>query len=343
MAGPERQARVIGGTEGGGVNDTVIEVHPDEAGMRLDALIAGRNPDITRSQAEKLVKSGGVSVDGRPARPGRRVEPGERVRFEHPTADATPALPCLPLDVIFEDDSLLVINKAQGLVVHPAPGHASGTLVDALLARYPDMRSVGQEGRQGIVHRLDRDTSGLMVIAKTAAAYGELARQVREREVERRYLAVTWGRLEEDVLWIEVPIARKLHDPTRMAAVPRPGADRKVKSARTEVRVLERFPWMTLVEARIATGRTHQIRVHLSHEGHPVVGDPVYGRRRAKEGKLSLDAETVSLVEALRGQALHAQTLSFRHPLTAQTMTFSVPPPAAMAYLLAKLRRTAAG
>jgi 23S rRNA pseudouridine1911/1915/1917 synthase len=326
------------------VNDPVaaFEVELHEAGMRLDALIAARSPGITRSQAERLVKSGGVSVDGRPAPPGRRVESGEKVQFAFPAADATPAPPPPVLAVIFEDDSLVVISKPQGLVVHPAPGHLSGTLVDALLARYPAMRSVGQVGRQGIVHRLDRDTSGLMVVAKTEEAYGELARQVREREVERRYLALVWGLLEEDFLWIEVPIARRLRGPARMVAVPRPGADRKVKSARTEVRALERFTSMALVEARIATGRTHQIRVHLSHEGHAVVGDPVYGRRQAKQEKLSLDAEMASLVEALPGQALHAQTLSFRHPVTAQTMTFSVPPPAAMANLLARLRRTAA-
>jgi 23S rRNA pseudouridine1911/1915/1917 synthase len=321
---------------------TAFVVEPQEAGMRLDAVIAGRDPAVTRSQAEKLVKSGAVRVDGKPVRPGRRVEPGEKVEFAYPAAEATPAPPDVPPTIIFEDDSVLVIQKPQGLVVHPAPGHTSGTLVDWLLARYPGMGSVGQAGRQGIVHRLDRDTSGLMVIAKTEEAYGELARQVREREVERRYLALVWGRLEEDVLWIEVPIARKLHDPTRMAAVPRPDADRKAKSARTEVRVLERFPSMTLVEARIATGRTHQIRVHMAHEGHPVVGDPVYGLRQAKQGKLSLDRETLSLVAALPGQALHAQTLSFRHLVTGQTMTFSVPPPVAMAYLLARLGRIAA-
>ena len=326
------------------MNDTVtaFEVQPQEAGVRLDALIALHNPGLTRSQAERLIKSGGVSVDGTPARTGRRVESGEHVQVALPAADASLAVPPPTLAIVFEDDSLIVIDKSQGVVVHPAPGHRSGTLVDALLARYPGMRSVGQVGRQGIVHRLDRDTSGLMVVAKTEAAYVELARQVREREAERRYLALVWGRMEEDLLWIEVPIARRLRGPARMVAVPRPEADRAAKSARTEVRTLERFTSMTLVEVRIATGRTHQIRVHLSHQGHGVVGDPVYARRQAKQEKLSLDAETISLVEALPGQALHAQTLFFRHPLTAQAMTFSVPPPAAMGDLLARLRRTAA-
>ena len=320
---------------------TVLEVQPDEAGTRLDAFIAAHSPGMTRSQAEKLVRSGAVRVDGAPARQGRRLEPGGKVEFRPPAPELLPAAPSIPLDIMFEDDSVLVISKPQGMVVHPAPGHPSGTLADALVTHYPALQSVGQPGRPGIVHRLDRDTSGLMVAAKSDAAYRELVRQVRERTLERRYLALAWGRIEEDVLWVEVPIARQLRDRTRMAAVPRPDAERKAKSARTELRTLERFPQMTLVEARIATGRTHQIRVHLAHLGHPVVGDPVYGRRRAKQEKLTLDAETLSLVEALPGQALHAQTLSFRHPLTGQVLAFSVPASREMSGLLARLGRIA--
>jgi 23S rRNA pseudouridine1911/1915/1917 synthase len=315
-----------------------LEVRADEAGMRLDALVAARGLGFTRSQVEKLSKAGGVRVGGRPARPGRRMEAGERVELERPApAAGTPAPEAIPLEVLFEDDHLLVMVKPQGMVVHPGAGQQSHTLVNALLARHPGL-AVGPAHRPGIVHRLDRDTSGLMVVAKTELAYRELSRQVRERELERRYLALVWGKITEDRLLVEVPLGRQLRDPRRMAAVPRPGPARKVRSAMTEVGTLERFGPITLVEVRIATGRTHQIRVHLAHQGHPVVGDRVYGLRRARQEKTALDAETLVLVSALPGQALHAQFLCFRHPASEQKLSFWSPPPREMAELIARLR-----
>lgn len=321
---------------------TVLEVQPAEAGMRLDAFVAKRGLGLTRSQVEKLIRAGSVRVNGMRAKQGARLEAGDRVEVESSTTRA-PASEPVPLDILFEDDQVLVVNKQQGLVVHPAPGHRTGTLVDALLARNPRLTRVGAPGRPGIVHRLDKDTSGLMVVAKTEAAYEELARQVRERELERRYLALIWGRMQEDRLIMETPIGRKPSDPTRMVAAPDSTGKRDVRSARTEIRVLERLGEMTLVEARIATGRTHQIRVHLAHQGYPVVGDRVYGLRGARQGKVMLDVETLSLVTALPGQALHAQTLLFRHPVTRQTLSFSVPAPRQMANLLAHLRRIGPG
>jgi 23S rRNA pseudouridine1911/1915/1917 synthase len=323
---------------------TSLEVGAEEAGLRLDVFVARRGVGLTRSQVEKLTKLGKVRVGGKLARPGQHVEAGERVEVVLPEPqEGRSLLPePAPLDILFEDDQLLVLNKPQGLVVHPGVGHLAGTLVNALLARYPALKVGSGRHRPGIVHRLDRDTSGLMVVAKTELAFAELGRQIRERELQRRYLALVWGGISEDRAIIEVPIGRHRRDRMRMAAVPVPEADRSVRPAHTEVRVLERLGRTTLVEARLGTGRTHQIRVHLAHIGHPVVGDRAYGLRKAKQEKAGLDAETLALVAALPGQALHAHALSFRHPVTGQQVSFSVSPPHPMAELLTHLRRTAA-
>lgn len=319
---------------------TVLDVEPGEVGMRVDAFLAKREAGASRSQAEKLITSGRVRVNGKRARPGQRLEAGNRVEVS-PSEDRECA-PSTPFDIVFEDDHLLVLAKPQGLVVHPAPGHRTGTVSDILAEQRPGLSAVGLPGRPGIVHRMDKDTSGLMVVAKTQAAYEDLALQVREREVERRYLLLAWGEIREDRLIIEVPLVRRLRGPGRMTAVPAPTEAENAKAAKTEVRVLERLRVMTLAEARIATGRTHQIRVHLAHEGHPVVADPLYGVRRAKQEKLALDARTLSLVKSLRGQALHAQTLTLRHPVGGQRLSFSVPPPRGLSDLLAHMRQLTA-
>ncbi|UCC69783.1 MAG: RluA family pseudouridine synthase [Armatimonadota bacterium] len=309
--------------------------------MRLDVLVARRCATITRSQAERLAKSGRVHVNGRAARAGHRVAAGERVEVRLPpdTGDGLPKPEGIPLDILFADDHILVVNKPQGMVVHPAAGRRTGTLVNALLARAGPLAQGSGPHRPGIVHRLDKDTSGLIVIAKSDIAYAELSRRMRQREVERRYLALVWGVLREDRLLIDVPIGRHLGDWKRMAAVSRPEAGRRVRSATTDIRVSERLGPATLVEARPATGRTHQIRVHLAHQGHPVVGDRVYGLRRARQEKVALDAETLAQVRALPGHALHALMLSFAHPVSGQQLRFSAPPPAAMSGLVAYLRR----
>ena len=317
-----------------------LTVGEEEAGLRLDVFLARCGPGLTRSQAEKLARSGRVRVAGRSARAGRRLEAGEVVEFELPSRgeEPVPAAEAIRLEVLFEDEHILVVNKAPGMVVHPGAGRQSGTLVNALLAHTRALARGAGPQRPGIVHRLDRDTSGLLVVAKNDAAYAELSRQVRRREMERRYLALVWGRVREDRLIVDVPIGRRLGDRKRMAAVPGPDGGRRVRPAQTDVQVLERLGPITLVEARLATGRTHQIRVHLAHVGHPVVGDRTYGRRRAREEEAALDVETMARVRGVSGQCLHAHALRFRHPATGQQLSFSAGPAQPMADLLAHLR-----
>jgi 23S rRNA pseudouridine1911/1915/1917 synthase len=316
-----------------------LRVDGREAGRRLDVFVAHHIPGLSRSQVERLAKSGRILLDGRPVRPGRRVAAGEVVQVSLPQRGPTRLLPEeTALDILFEDGHVLVVNKPRGMVVHPGAGRESGTLVNALLAHCRNLAEGSGPHRPGIVHRLDRNTSGLMVIAKSDAAYQDLSRQVRTRQVDRRYHAIAWGEIPEDRLLINVPVGRHSRDRTRMAAVPQPGSGPSARSALTHLRVLERLDRMTLVEASLNTGRTHQIRVHLAHIGHPVVGDPVYGRRRARQEQVGLSADTAARVQALGGQALHAHTLRFRHPLGGQDVSFTAPLPDDMAVLLAHLR-----
>ena len=310
-----------------------LEVQASQGGLRVDAFLA-QHVGVTRSQVEKLAKQGGVLVNGRPAKPGRRLEPGERVQAQLPPPVEPGLRPePIPLTILYEDDSLIVLAKPSGLVVHPGAGRAGGTLVNALLAHCPTLVG-GERDRPGIVHRLDRDTSGVMVVAKGVESYQCLSRQVRSREMDRRYLALAWGVIREDHLIIAVPITQHETKRERMAAAVGPDMGRRVRAAVTDLRVQVRFQQMTLVEAKLVTGRTHQLRVHLAHIGHPVVGDPVYGRRTARRMEALLDPYTLALVRALPGQALHAQSLTFRHPITGQEMAFSAPPPPELGRLL---------
>ncbi len=318
-----------------------FEVEPSAIGKRLDAFLAG-HPELglSRSQVERLAKAGKVLVNGRPAPPGRRLTASEKITLTLPrpsTSEIAPAPEPFPLDILFEDEHLLVLNKPRGLVIHPGAGRPSGTLVNALLAHTGILAFGSAPFRPGIVHRLDRDTSGLMVVAKSEEAYADLTRQVRERTLDRRYLALVWGNIREDHLLIDLPIGRHLQDRKRMAAVSRPSPGRKLRSAQTHLTILQRFGPMTLVEAKLITGRTHQIRVHLAHEGHPVVGDRIYGRRRASREHAGLPPKTLALVQKLTGQALHAHRISFRHPVGGQDLVFSAPPPDDMAALLSHL------
>jgi 23S rRNA pseudouridine1911/1915/1917 synthase len=318
-----------------------LEVGPNDAGQRLDVFLAQRIEPLTRSQAERLAKSGRVRVNGRPAAAGHRVVAGEHVDVSLPSAPPErPQAEEIPLAILFEDEHIIVVNKPRGMVVHPAGGRHSGTLVNALLSHARTLASGAGPHRPGIVHRLDRDTSGLLVVAKTDEAYTHLSGQVRRRELERHYLALVWGRIREDRLLIDVPIGRHPRDGTRMAAVPRPSDGRKVRSARTDVIVLDRLGPVTLVEARLGTGRTHQIRVHLAHQGHPVVGDPAYGLRRSRRERVALDSAARELLRGLRGQALHAHLLRLRHPVGGQELTFTAPLPAEMAALVSHLSAT---
>lgn len=298
------------------------EVGPGEAGERLDIFLAARAGVSSRSEVRRWIDFGRVLVDGQPTRASHKMRAGERVEWRPPPPiPAEPQPEAIPLSILFEDDDLLVIDKPKGLVVHPAPGHAQGTLVNALLHHCPDLPGIGGVRRPGIVHRLDKDTSGVMVVAKTPVAMRALVRQLKERTVRRTYAALVHGGFREDEGTIDAPIGRHPTQRVRMAVVPDGG-----RPAVTHFRVLERLGEYTWLEARLETGRTHQIRVHLAFIGHPVAGDPIYSRRPEVLG--------------LTSQALHARELSLVHPRTGEPLTFQAPLPEEMR---AALRRLGAG
>ncbi|MCA1842820.1 MAG: RluA family pseudouridine synthase [Actinobacteria bacterium] len=294
------------------------------AGERVDRVVAMLT-DLPRGEVARLVAEGLVTLDGRPVTAkGRRVAEGEQLAVELPAAAdlrLTPD-PEVEVHVVHADDEVIVVDKQAGLVVHPGSGHKTGTLVQGLLARFPDLGSigVGEPDRPGVVHRLDAGTSGLLVVARTAAAYAELVEQLKARTVERRYLALVVGTVEAPAGLVDAPVGRSGADPTRMAVSSRG------REARTRYETLERFTEpmeCTLVECRLETGRTHQIRVHMRAIGHPVVGDPRYGGARAALG-------------APR-PFLHAHQLSFVHPGTGQPASFSSPLPSDLAAVRRRL------
>ncbi|HEY8552433.1 MAG TPA: RluA family pseudouridine synthase [Thermaerobacter sp.] len=306
----------------------VFVVPASAAGERLDVFLARQESlELTRSAIQRLIRRHQVRVNGRPARPSRRLEPGEEVVVELPAPEPSGVVAePLPLDVVYEDADLVVLNKPRGWVVHPAPGHPQGTLANALLARYPEMEGVGGPGRPGIVHRLDRDTTGLLVVARSPLAYRELVRLLKERKVRREYLALVRGSPEVREGTIDAPIGRHPVDRKRMAVLPDGG-----RAARTHFQVVERAGRYTLLRCWLETGRTHQIRVHLAFIGLPVAGDPVYGGRHA-QGELGLE-----------GQALHAARLTFPHPRDGRPLDFTVPPPADFTQALERARAGATG
>ena len=315
-----------------------LEVPETAAGARLDRWLARtRNTGLSRNRLQQLIAQGRVLVNGRAAKPSLKLKAGDKLEVSVPPRRRTRIAPePQPLVVVYEDDHVLVLEKPAGLVVHPGAGVQSGTLVNALLHHAPEIASVGGEGRPGVVHRLDRDTSGLLVVAKTEDAYLFLVESLRERQVKRVYQAIVWGDPGPDAGTIDLPIGRDPRDRKRMAVVRGPAA----KPARTRWRVLERYGLATLVEARLETGRTHQIRVHLSALRHPVVGDPVYGGRVKK--MLSLRQSERSLADALlrllRRQALHAAELEFAHPVTGAILRFRSDPPQDFREALERLR-----
>lgn len=287
--------------------ETILLIAETEA-PRIDAYLA-ENTVFTRSKIQGWIKNGAIEKNGRPCKANAEVKTGDtiRMRVETENGDALPEPEDIPLDVIYEDDDLAVVNKPKGMVVHPAPGNTSGTLVNALLYRFQTLSGAGGETRPGIVHRIDRLTSGLLVVAKNDAAHEALAKQFAAHTAHREYLCLVHGNFKEDSGTIDAPIGRHHTDRKRMAVT------ENGRRAVTHWRVLERFGTETLLDVALETGRTHQIRVHMAYVKHPILGDEVYGSAASKLG--------------LNGQALHGYRLTFTHPRTGETMSFTAPLP----------------
>lgn len=293
-----------------------VEVGSDQHGARLDTFLAGALPDRSRSQIQKLIKEGRIDGPTTPLRPSTPVRAGQRFRIEIPEAVPIAVSPeDIPLRVLYEDGDLLVLDKAAGMVVHPGAGHTEGTLVSALLHHVDDLSGIGGALRPGIVHRLDRGTSGVMVVAKNDRAHQELARQFQDREVEKEYIALVWGVVQAGRR-IDAAIGRDPGNRQKMST-----RARRARSAVTRVTKAEHLKGVSLLHVAIATGRTHQIRVHLSAIGHPIVGDSTYGgvHRRV--------ADDVRAVQRLERPFLHAARLAFTHPIDGRRLTFDSPLP----------------
>ena len=288
------------------MEEEILSIIAEESGERIDALLARTLEGLSRSAAQRLLEEGRVTrgEDGKPLRKSDRVQAGDRITVALPEfAEDVPLIPQdLPLDVVYEDDDLIVVNKARGMVVHPAPGHPDGTLVNALLFHCGDSLSgIGGEKRPGIVHRIDRDTSGLLIAAKNDFAHQALSVQLQDRSLSRVYEAVVRGRLREDSGTVDRPIGRHPTDRKRMAVT-----EKNSRFAVTHWTVLARYAAYTHVQCRLETGRTHQIRVHMASIGHPLLGDGVYGAPCPEKG--------------LEGQCLHARELKFIHPRSGEAM-----------------------
>jgi 23S rRNA pseudouridine1911/1915/1917 synthase len=305
-----------------------ITVDPEQAGTRLDHYLTTVLAQISRAQIQRLIKGGHVLVDRRPAKASQILKSGQSVDVERPEAVDSGVEPeALPLSILYQDRDIVVLDKPAGMVVHPASGHAQGTVVNALLHHIDDLSGIGGEKRPGIVHRLDRGTSGLMVVAKHDAAHEELARQFRDREVDKEYLALVWGEVQPGRR-IDEPIGRDPQHRKKMSARARRSREAITRIVRTE-------PFgraLTLAQVAIHTGRTHQIRVHLSAIGHPIVGDALYGGvRRRVPGDLRV-------VSRLERPFLHAARLAFKHPADGRRMEFASPLPEDLQAVLDWLR-----
>ena len=317
---------------------TIIAGESD-AGRRLDSAVALHISDCSRSLAANLINNQRILVDGQSRKPGYRIKFGDTIQGRIPAPGPVDFDPePIPIEIIYQDAQIAVINKQPGLVVHPAPGHAGGTLVNALLYHCPDLEAIGGQIRPGIVHRLDKDTSGTMVIAKNSAAHEELSRQFKARQVQKKYLALVYGNPPSDAGSIQLPIGRHPVDRKRMATTTRQGRD-----AETIWKVRERFAGITLLELNLKTGRTHQIRVHCATMGYPVVGDPVYRPRKLfadlKNMLPDLPPAVVTAVKSISRQMLHAWQLGFTHPAEKKFLIFESPLPPDMADVINFLRR----
>ena len=292
------------------MNEIFFSVDENSANQRIDKYIAENADDLTRSAVQKLITENCVTVNGKTADKNLRLKSGDEITVNLPEPEICEALPeNIPLDIVYEDNDLLIVNKPRGMVVHPATGNYTGTLVNALMYHCGDRLS-GINGviRPGIVHRIDKDTSGLLIVAKNDFAHNLLAEQIKEHSFTRKYQAVVVGNIKDDSGTVNAPIGRHPTDRKKMAVTLK-----NSKNAVTHYKVIERYKGYTHLELTLETGRTHQIRVHMSYIGHPVAGDPVYSGKK--------------YLTKLNGQCLHAYYISFTHPRTNETMTFSVPLP----------------
>lgn len=286
---------------------------------RIDQFIANRLERPTRSQIQKLIKDGFITVNEKIVKPSHSVSSGEKIFIQFQHAKPPEFLPeNIPLNIVFEDESLLVVNKQAGLVVHPAYGNLSGTLVNGLLYHCRNLSSLSGEYRPGLVHRLDKDTSGLLVIAKNDFVHSQLSAQFTERTIQREYRAFAWGRFEKKQDRIETHLRRSARDRTRMTV------SKQGKPAITNYEVISEYPLVSFLKVKLETGRTHQIRVHLAWKGHPVLGDEVYGGRQRQVIGLNQHSQqlAIELLERMPRQALHAKTLGFIHPESKKEMWF---------------------
>lgn len=295
------------------------ELTAQASGQRLDKYLAEEMTDLSRSRIKELVQAGEVLVNGKKSKVSYKVQKGDLIQVTVlPLEPLALEAENIPLDIVYEDEDVIVVNKPQGMVVHPAAGHPSHTLVNALLYHTRDLADSPEGFRPGIVHRIDKDTSGLLMVAKNAAARESLEKQLAAKSNKRQYLAIVHGNFAEEEGTIDAPIGRNPKDRKQMAVV------EKGKSAVTHFRVLEQYQGYSLVECQLETGRTHQIRVHMAYIGHPLAGDPLYGPRKTLPG---------------HGQFLHAKTLGFEQPSTGEWLEFSVQPPEIFQQTVADLRK----
>lgn len=303
------------------IEEICLQVEDEEAGERLDSYVAGQLESISRQHAQSLIKEQRITVNGLPAKASLRLKENDRVEIAVPELAPISVEPQdLPISIVYEDRDLLVVDKAADMVVHPAPGHWDGTLVNALLYHVRDLSGINGQLRPGIVHRLDKDTSGLLVVAKSDAAHRGLAEQIKDHSFSREYTALVHGVIQENLGLIDAPIGRSPADRKKMAVVP--GG----REARSEYSVVRRYRQYSLVNVRLLTGRTHQIRVHMAYIKHPVVGDSIYGSGRNPFG--------------LRGQFLHARRLGFVHPVKGSNMEFLSDLPPDLQVIIDQLEKT---
>ena len=310
-----------------------FQVPPELDGSRLDRCLAKLHPEWTRSRVRRLIDAGHVRLNQEPVKPSATVHHGDRIAVDEPALEPLDAeAEDIPLDIVFEDDDILLVNKPVGLVIHPAAGNPSGTLVNALLHHCSDLSGIGGVERPGIVHRLDKDTSGLLVVAKSDRAHLGLSLAFRNRKIHKTYLAVCYGTPGEPDGVVDAPIDRHPRERQRMAVIA------TGRTARTLYHVDEEMAGASLISCRPITGRTHQIRVHMAHVGHAIVGDPLYAGRQWRN---LTDPQARAACRSFPRQALHARRLEFTHPVTGEEVAFEAPPPEDFEELVATLRMAA--